>query len=92
MKITEQLTCDCNPGKIYASKSSFKTHFKSKRHKQWENSKQELEHRKKNVLLENEIISLKCKLEAFQKNYISLDKKYNKLKELYLTVIKKKQS
>jgi 5-methylcytosine-specific restriction protein A len=36
MQIAETFECGCNPGKAYASRSSFKNHFGSNRHKAWE--------------------------------------------------------
>jgi 5-methylcytosine-specific restriction endonuclease McrA len=36
MNIIQSLTCECNPGKVYASKSTFSSHIKSRRHQQWE--------------------------------------------------------
>jgi hypothetical protein len=35
-EIVDVLECGCNPGKAYASRSSFRNHFSSNRHKAWE--------------------------------------------------------
>jgi hypothetical protein len=35
--IVEQLSCGCNPGKIYSSRSTFSGHKKTQRHLAWEN-------------------------------------------------------
>jgi 5-methylcytosine-specific restriction endonuclease McrA len=31
------LTCECNEGKVYSTRSTFRSHLKSKRHTRWEN-------------------------------------------------------
>ena len=38
-KLVEVLQCGCNPGKAYASRSSFRNHFSSNRHRAWEQDK-----------------------------------------------------
>ena len=37
MSLVKLLTCDCNPGKVYSSRSTFRSHLKSQRHLRWEN-------------------------------------------------------
>lgn len=39
MSLTESLTCECTPGKVYTNRSSLKRHFQTQRH---------LEHAKRN--------------------------------------------
>lgn len=36
MELLDVLQCGCNPGKAYSSRSSFRNHFASNRHKAWE--------------------------------------------------------
>lgn len=87
-KIIERLICDCNPGKVYASKSTFNTHKKSKRHKAWETKNQELDHRKTITRLQNEIESLKIKNGILEEKFSRLDERHIKLKGMYLKVVK----
>lgn len=35
MELVEVLQCGCNPNKTYASRSSFRNHFSSNRHRAW---------------------------------------------------------
>jgi hypothetical protein len=75
-KLIQRLNCECNPGKIYASKSTFNKHRSSKRHKQWELQNQELDHRKTITKLQNYNTALETKFKR-------LEQRYNKLKGLY---------
>ena len=36
MELASRLTCKCNPGKVYCSPASFRSHLKSQRHKRFQ--------------------------------------------------------
>ena len=38
MDLVHLLTCECNPGKVYASKCTLSAHTRSRRHRQWESA------------------------------------------------------
>ena len=59
MNLIQLLTCECNPGKVYASKSTFTSHAKSRRHHQWETG---TESKQVRVRSETEIRKLKRRI------------------------------
>jgi hypothetical protein len=81
--LTERLTCKCNPGKIYASKSTFNSHKKSKRHVSYETSGQELEHRKTITKLQNKVEQLKNFSSLIEEKYFSQELENRKIIESY---------
>lgn len=72
--LAERLECNCNPGFVYKSKSTFRTHYKSQRHIAFEFKQQELNHRKTIIELNNQIVKLKLeKLDLSDKYFILKD-------------------
>lgn len=75
MDIVERLECGCNPGKVYASGSSFRKHFASNRHKAWEKDRKVEE---KTSVAED---ILARRIEKLQIDNLSLEKRVRELEE-----------
>ena len=73
------LSCGCNPDKIYKTRKTYENHFKSMKHRKWEEEKMIRNYKKSSTEYENTISSYKLKNER-------LLKENNKLNDL----IKKK--
>ena len=71
-EIVTVLTCGCNDGFNWKSKTTYKEHFKSKRHITYETIQQELDHRKTITKLQNELIKLQNDHEKLKKMYLDV--------------------
>ena len=74
-KLKVVFTCDCKKGFNWKNKNTYKYHFKSNRHTNYETKLQEKEHRKEITIL--------------QIKYDKLERDNNKLKDLYLNLLYK---
>lgn len=57
------LRCDCNPDKVYKTRKTYENHFKSMKHKKWEEEKLLKNYKKSSTEYENLIGSYKLKNE-----------------------------
>jgi hypothetical protein len=71
--IVQVYTCSCNPNFNYKTKSSFLSHFKSKRHEVYQQKIDKTEDRKKIQLLETEVKRLKSEIRLWREKYLELD-------------------
>lgn len=63
MSITEHLTCECWPGKIFSSKTSLRKHQQSQRHIEHSKRNEEKQLRVRNAELECELAKVRHKFE-----------------------------
>ena len=64
--LAESLQCECNPGKIYSSASTFRTHKASKRHQDWEQKGEERQLRKRLGEAEAEVAKMHQKVHELE--------------------------
>ncbi|UKZ11132.1 hypothetical protein EhVM1_000117 [Emiliania huxleyi virus M1] len=61
--LQQSFKCECNPSKLYASKSTFNKHFTSKRHKDWESTDELRDMKIQLTRAQNEIIGLRTEID-----------------------------
>ena len=76
--ISNTLRCECNPNKLYSSKSTYNKHFASKRHRDWEAG--------------DELRQLKIQLTQAQNEILSMRTEINRLTDLLMNPQKRKVS
>ena len=62
MSLAQRLECQCNPGKVYASKATFQAHLKSVRHMAHESGKNVRDFQKRLTDAENRIVALEAEV------------------------------
>jgi hypothetical protein len=78
--IVEQLSCGCNPGKVYVSRSTYNAHKKTQRHLAWENVSSKKHAASSVIELELEIARL-CKRIHELEQYIASSPHIRKVSE-----------
>ena len=81
------LSCGCNPDKIYKTRKTYENHFKSMKHRKWEEEKMIRNYKKSSTEYENTISSYKLKNERLLKENNKLNdliKKKTDIIEFYL--------
>ena len=66
--------CMCNPGFKYASRDTFTTHFRSKRHLAWQSTQQERDIRIELGRKEKEIAVLKRQIDSLEQRIELIEK------------------
>jgi len=79
MILEKILCCECNPGKIFKTNSTYKAHLKSKRHENWVSNTSIKNYKKSSVEYENNIVNYKLRLERLDIDYKKLEMDYKKL-------------
>lgn len=79
--VVEVFTCECRTGFNWKTKATYRTHFKSQRHKAHEITAQELEHRKSVTRLQIEADKLKSENVKLMEMYMQLMYKYEDLRK-----------
>jgi hypothetical protein len=74
------LCCDCSPGKIFKTNSTFKAHLKTKKHLNFISNKDIKNYKKSSVEYENNITSQKLKIREAETKIKNLEKK-NRLQD-----------
>lgn len=80
--IVESLQCECNPGKIYSSSSSFRAHKASKRHQEWEQKGEERQLRKRLGDTEAELAKMHQQVHELKTELKSLLFQMNKIRRV----------
>lgn len=80
--LAESLHCECNPGKIYSSASTFRTHKASKRHQDWEQKGEETQLRKRLGEAEAEVAKMHQKVHELENELTLLHSKINKIRRV----------
>lgn len=76
MNIIQVYTCDCNPGQIYKTKSTFNQHKSTRRHQSWEAHQNNRSYREKIADLENQLSRTKTELNMWKSQAIELKQRY----------------
>jgi len=87
--LAESLQCECNPGKIYSSASTFRSHKASKRHQEWEQKGEERQLRKRLGEAEAEVAKMHQKVHELETELTSLHFQINKIRRVSLADKKK---
>jgi|SaaInlV_125m_DNA_1040241.scaffolds.fasta_scaffold03207_5 5-methylcytosine-specific restriction endonuclease McrA len=80
--LAESLQCECNPGKIYSSASTFRAHKASKRHQDWEQKGQERQLRKRLGDAEAEVAKMHQKIHELETELTSLHFEMNRIRRV----------
>jgi hypothetical protein len=76
MIMIEIFHCDCNPQFTYKNKQSFKNHFQSIRHQNWQHESNDQHYRRRITELENTISSLKVERNMWKDMAVRLKQQY----------------
>ena len=82
------LCCDCSPGKIFKTNATFKSHLKTKKHKNFISNKDIKNYKKSSVEYENNIVSQKLKIKKEETKIKNLEKENRKQHEINYFYIK----
>lgn len=74
--LVEIYHCDCNPTFTYKNKQSFKNHFQSIRHQNWQHQFDDQHYRRRITELENIVSSLKVEINTWKEMAIRLKQQY----------------
>lgn len=75
-ELVEIYNCGCRPEYNYKTKSTYKNHMKSDRHKQWQVQNENQHLRKTITTLQNELSSLKLERNVWRNQTLEMKRKY----------------